>query len=138
VRNLVDELTQLVTYYEAKMTGAQIDLYIDALSDIEPEILHTAITNIVKNSKWMPKISEIRQAAQAAQETRDTAEVMDWHEERNTAKAASPWRTVMPWDRQGGPDVPAVIKWRKCEKCGVLYGKVWDDCPECTRVEAQL
>jgi hypothetical protein len=63
-----DEILTLIDYYKPDLSDAQINLYLDALEDIELDSLHAGIIDLLKTSKWMPKVSEICQAAQAAQE----------------------------------------------------------------------
>jgi len=124
---IVSELKTLVSYYGAKLTDAQIDLYIAALSDISADDLHTAIVELIKTSKWMPKVSEIRAAAEVAQINRSADETQLW-KARNIPDQA-------PWLRVGPANIspefaPAVIEWQDCHRCGLRFAN-WSDCPDC-------
>lgn len=130
--NIIDEITVLVSFYDVPLSDAQLGVYIEALSDLDPDALHLGIVEIIKTSKWMPKVSEIREAARAAMERQNTEFVMDWHEENNERKA-SPWIRISAWERMAPGDVHP-IDWRTCPICGIKFAN-WTDCPDCMRVQ---
>ena len=130
---IIDELKTLVSYYGAKLNGAQIDLYIDALADIPANELHGGIVELIKTLKWMPKVSEIRQATAAYRERQNTEEVHAWHDERNVSVLASPW-TRRNWDLVSPNSAPVILDWQTCPTCGVEFAN-WAACPDC--IEAQ-
>ena len=111
--------------------GDALRIYIEALSDIDPEALHLGIVEIIKTSRWMPKVSEIREAARAAMESQESQLVMQWHDDRNKGL----WHNVMSWDYEGGARRPVELDWHICPKCGVKYAN-WNACPDCVKVEA--
>lgn len=127
---LVDELIDLIDLFDAQMTERQIDLYISALSDIDPRDLHVGIVELVKTSKWMPKVAEIRQAADLAREKREDNEVIAWSQ-RYRAMKESPWKKVEPWDWRGGQEKPNVINWKTCDRCNQAFAN-WKECPRCS------
>lgn len=128
----IDELLKLVKYYEAQLTADQIDLYLDALSDIDAEILHAAAIELVRTARFMPRISEIRQTAQAIQERQESNLIMDIHQERNERKF-SPWLVINSWERMS-PGNTLSIDWQICPECGAKFAN-WPACPDC-KVEA--
>lgn len=123
-----DDLATLSDMYGSPMSENQIDLYIEALSDIDPITLHAGIIELIKTSKWMPKISEIREAVQTIQDKRETVRVMDWHEQN---KRISPW-IIRGIDAVSPNRKPVQIEWKSCPKCGVSYSR-WSDCPDCNQ-----
>lgn len=134
--NLIDELTDLVVLYDAKLSDRQLDIYLEALSDISPEDLHYGIVLLTKTSKWMPKISEIRQAVADARDKAEAAEAERWHDRRN-ALVNSPWVQVETWERRSHVEIPpAVIDWRTCPSCSARYAAEWGECPDCSRTAA--
>jgi len=124
---LIDEIRTLVTYYGAPMTDGQIDLYIDGLADLNAVNLHAGIVELIKTSKWMPKVSEIRQAAEEAQERIFDGKVLALHDILNTRRLATPWMR-QPWGCKTDGET-AVIVWNTCSH-GHQYAN-WDKCPEC-------
>lgn len=130
--NTIDEISTLVMIYDASLSDAQLKIYIEALSDIDPGALHLGIVEIIKTSKWMPKVSEIRDAARASMESQESQLVLDWHDGRNKTN----WHNVMAWDFEGGARRPVELDWHICPECGVKYAN-WDTCPDCSNVEVK-
>jgi hypothetical protein len=126
----IDEIITLVQYFNVELSDKQVKIYAEALDDIDPEVLHLATIELVKSSKWMPKVSEIRDMVKNIQTQAETQGVYDWHTARNSGE----WHQVGSWDYQGGWKRPAIIEWKHCDECGANYSN-WDYCPDC---EGQL
>lgn len=130
--DLIDELTDLVVLYDAKLTDRQLDIYLEALSDISPDDLHRGIVLLTRTSKWMPKISEIRQAVEDARTKAEADEATQWHTRRN-ALANTPWIIAETWERRGkAVNNPVPIVFETCSNCGVQFFN-WPECPDCSK-----
>jgi hypothetical protein len=59
------EIATLAKYYDAddRMTPEVMNLYVEHLRDMEHQTFKLAVNRHMETSKWMPKISEIREAA---------------------------------------------------------------------------
>lgn len=124
----VDEIMTLISYYGAELTDKQVDLYLDALADMDISSLHAGIVDLIKTSKWMPKVSEIRQAAQAAQERSYDGKVLALHDSLIKQRLASPWVRIGLGAVMAGSVTP-VIEWKSCPN-GHEFAN-WTSCPEC-------
>lgn len=64
-REVTDALAPLVDYYDAgaKITPAQVQLYVRALADLDAGVLEEAAAEYVQTGKWFPKVSELREIA---------------------------------------------------------------------------
>ena len=57
-------LEDLVNAYPGnKLSRAKFQIYVDHLSDIHPVLLQRAVNNLISQSTWFPRVSEIRAEA---------------------------------------------------------------------------
>ena len=62
--NTVDVIRMLKEYYNKELNETQVRVYLDALDDISPALLHESAMRLVKDGHaFMPRVSELRQKA---------------------------------------------------------------------------
>lgn len=59
------EITKLAAYFGAteKMSTGVINIYVEHLKDMDYETFRLAVNRYIETEKWMPKVSDIREAA---------------------------------------------------------------------------
>lgn len=62
-RYIKEKIIELAAYYGKDMTPATLDIYADHLEDMAQEAFDLAIERHIETSEWMPKVSQIREAA---------------------------------------------------------------------------
>lgn len=59
-------LAPLVYAYQKDVKAGTFEAYATYLADIPPEYIRRAVDNLIRSSKWLPTVAEIREQAQAA------------------------------------------------------------------------
>ena len=59
-RVAVTAIAKLAIAFGKEMPDEQIDIYIDFLSDIKPDLLMSAVDKVIQTEKWFPPVSVIR------------------------------------------------------------------------------
>ena len=62
-RVAVTAIAKLAIAFGKEMPDEQIDIYIDFLADIKPDLLMAAVDKVIQTEKWFPPVSVIRAAA---------------------------------------------------------------------------
>lgn len=80
---LASLVSELCTTYRVDMEIELVDRYTEALTDIEFELVEMAVAELIKESDWMPKASEIRRAAKRieAESSDKPAEEEHWRKD---------------------------------------------------------
>lgn len=132
-KQLIDELSTLIAVFDAKLNDRQIDIYLEALADLDVQVLHSGCVELIKTARFFPRVAEIRQAANQAMERRISEQVEKHRRQRDAARGE--WVAVERWDRHSPVHhVPAVVDWRRCAQCGQDYSAAWGECPVCSAV----
>lgn len=63
VEHAAQAVSRLIGAYGSDITQERAAIYVERLSDIEPELLGKAVNEILDKQKFFPAISEVRQAA---------------------------------------------------------------------------
>lgn len=100
-------LYAIATCLDLKVGPDRIDLYLQSLSDVDFDPLRGAITQLLRTSKWFPKIAEIRETAE---QWRTAAEHAQREADRHLAAALN-WKPEHEW---GTP--PTANNWRLRDK----------------------
>ncbi|MBS6029109.1 MAG: hypothetical protein KH813_06805 [Negativicoccus succinicivorans] len=58
-------LAPLVYAYQKEVKEGTFEAYATYLADIPPEYIRRAVDNLIRSSKWLPTVAEIREQAQA-------------------------------------------------------------------------
>ncbi len=58
-----EKIIELAAYYDKNLTRETLDLYGRYLEDLDPDSFDAAIDRHIQTSEWMPKVSQIREAA---------------------------------------------------------------------------
>lgn len=58
-------LAPLVYAYQKEVKEGTFEAYVTYLADIPPEYVRRAVDNLIRSSKWLPTVAEIREQAQA-------------------------------------------------------------------------
>lgn len=90
-QTIVKILTVLASAYpEIELPPATVRIYEQTLSDIPAEVLRAATLDLIAESKWFPKVAEIRQRAFALMAEQD-----------GTPDAYSAWAMALDYVRAG-------------------------------------
>lgn len=63
--NTLKSLAPLVYAYQKEVKEGTFEAYATYLADIPPEYIRRAVDNLIRSSKWLPTVAEIREQAQA-------------------------------------------------------------------------
>jgi hypothetical protein len=67
-KDVIETVAFLSEQYNSDVNNAQIDFWIEALSEYAPDVLRRAAVAHVKKSKWMPKLAELLELCEHDQE----------------------------------------------------------------------
>lgn len=62
-KQIKQRIVEIANYYNKPVTTATLDIYAQYLADMDEETFERAIDRHIQHSEWMPKVSQIREAA---------------------------------------------------------------------------
>ena len=63
--SVLKSLAPLVYAYQKEVKAGTFEAYATYLADVPPEYIRRAVDNLIRSSKWLPTVAEIRDEAQA-------------------------------------------------------------------------
>nr|DAH87126.1 MAG TPA: replication protein P [Caudoviricetes sp.] len=86
-------LAPLVYAYQKEVKEGTFEAYATYLADVPPEYIRRAVDNLIRSSKWLPTVAEIREQAQA-----------EWAEEKGLEEetAEKAWIALLQMIRKHG------------------------------------
>lgn len=91
------------TYPRPAMSTRTADAYLQLLGDLDGAAVQAAVAQLCHTSKWLPAVSEIRDAVRAATSPPELS-------------APEAWEQALAWARNGsyGPPPPRDALWGRC------------------------
>lgn len=65
LESVLKSLEPLVYAYQKDVKEGTFEAYVTYLADVPPEFIRAAVDELIKTSKWLPTVAEIREQAQA-------------------------------------------------------------------------
>lgn len=66
LESILKSLEPLVYAYQKDVKEGTFEAYVTYLADVPPEFIRAAVDELIKTSKWLPTVAEIRERARAA------------------------------------------------------------------------
>src|SRR5574344_1474619 len=68
-RQILKALAPLQIAYKKDFDDSQLEFYVEMLSDLDPELIFSAVKKIILKSKFIPSIAEIRENCESISST---------------------------------------------------------------------
>ena len=65
LESILKSLEPLVYAYQKDVKEGTFEAYVTYLADVPPEFIRAAVDELIKTSKWLPTVAEIREQARA-------------------------------------------------------------------------